>query len=204
MEKYEFMRCKNDVAYFAETYVHIMDVTKGYTNFKLNKYQKQMIYCYNTESYFQVATPRQTGKTTMGIIILLHQSLFFENNFNFTVARTDHSHMYFMEICERIIKMLPEFLKSNVKKMSRTEMTFENGSVIKRLNDTFTERGKRIVQKVDNIYVDEYDFVEYSQLIYRVADYAKINKIFMSTTLKSQEFLDNLNIIKNRREKNNT
>lgn len=59
---HEFIRCKEDPIYFAENYVHIIDVDKGFLKIRLYDYQKEIIEKINSNRKVVVCASRQSGK----------------------------------------------------------------------------------------------------------------------------------------------
>lgn len=58
----EYIRCMNDVNYFAERYIKIIDVDKGLIDFKPYKYQQKMMKTFSKQRFSVVMAPRQSGK----------------------------------------------------------------------------------------------------------------------------------------------
>lgn len=58
----EYIKCKNDPIYFAETYFKIIHVDKGVIPFKLYEYQKEAIVASATNRKFIMNASRQCGK----------------------------------------------------------------------------------------------------------------------------------------------
>ena len=62
----EYIRCKEDILYFAENYFHIVDIDKGKHKIKLREYQKRMVKAFHkpTEGKRHVVmlSSRQVGK----------------------------------------------------------------------------------------------------------------------------------------------
>lgn len=58
----EYTKCKYDPIYFAEKYIHIVNVDKGFIPIKLYDYQKEIINKLNNGRRVTVVTSRQAGK----------------------------------------------------------------------------------------------------------------------------------------------
>lgn len=58
----EYVKCQNDVVYFTETYMKIINIDKGLVNFKLYPYQKEMLTAFANNRFNIVTTARQAGK----------------------------------------------------------------------------------------------------------------------------------------------
>ena len=58
----EYVKCKDDVVYFAENYIKVITLDEGFTSINLYDYQKEIIKSFNDNSHTIVATSRQSGK----------------------------------------------------------------------------------------------------------------------------------------------
>ena len=72
----EYMRCAQDVVYFTETYMKIINVDKGLVSFKLYDYQKRMLASMADNRYTIIATARQAGKSTTTCAFILWYIIF--------------------------------------------------------------------------------------------------------------------------------
>jgi len=65
----EFIKCKNDIFYFAEKYYHIRDLDEGILKIKLRKYQKNMLTSFQENRNTIVNATRQcvVGQTYINI-----------------------------------------------------------------------------------------------------------------------------------------
>ena len=58
----EYVKCANDVEYFVEKYMQIINVDKGLIPFHPYDYQKKMLRTMSRERFTVIATARQAGK----------------------------------------------------------------------------------------------------------------------------------------------
>ena len=59
----EYIKCKEDIIYFVETYMKIVHVDKGLINFKLYSYQRQMLKDMQEHRFNAFCLSRQSGKS---------------------------------------------------------------------------------------------------------------------------------------------
>lgn len=153
----ELMRCKNDPVYFAEKYIKIVHVDRGFIPILLYDYQKEIINKFANNRRAAVVTSRQAGKTTTAAAIILHYILFNEHK---TVALLANKGDAAREILERIklaYEALPDWLQSGVLVWNKGSIEIENGcKVIAAATSSSAIRGK----SVSLLYIDECAFVE--------------------------------------------
>lgn len=75
----EFERCKQDIVYFAERYVKIVNNNEGVINPKLRAYQKRYLRSLVDHKLFACSKCRQCGIITMNMIFAYWKANFFEN-----------------------------------------------------------------------------------------------------------------------------
>ena len=114
----EYIKCKEDIIYFAENYFHIITIDKGKQLIKLYDFQKKILKaCYDTPNGKQSICCkifRQAGKTTTFSIFMLHYALFNKDK---TIAILAHLEKLAIEILDRIkmgFKNLPLWLQVGI------------------------------------------------------------------------------------------
>lgn len=122
----EWIRCKNDILYFAEKYCKLM-TPEGIQHITLRDYQKRYLK-HVTDSQLSIYLAcRQCSKTTMSSVFLLHYICF---NVDKTALCTGNKRKTAIEVLEKIKKIffeLPYFLKPGVYKWNEAEIAFDNG-----------------------------------------------------------------------------
>jgi hypothetical protein len=147
----------NNVSVFAERYIKINTPSSGLVEIKLNDFQKRVIAKYKSEKIFHEIWDRQSGKTTVASIILLHQSLFNANKYNAIFAMKPYIGYDIIREIYDMYQRLPEHMKITRGSMvKKDEITFDNGSVIKTLGKNL--EGARGLY-FDNIYLDESRYI---------------------------------------------
>jgi len=155
---YEFVKCGQDISYFANKYIKITHPTKGSMNLVLNRFQKDVIDRYNNESMFFMSADRQEGKTTVTSVILLHQSLFAHDRSSAVMAPKLHSSNHLLDVIMNMYHNLPEFISKSTRivERNRTTVVFDNrcsitsvGSSVHRLR----------AKSFSNVVLDEYQWI---------------------------------------------
>lgn len=153
----EYMKCANDIEYFAETYVKAWHPVNGLQSIKLNDFQKEAIKEFKEKKLFAKIAERQKGKTFVASLLLLHNSLFNDNKTSIIVStKLDMGNHILLRINE-MYDNLPEFLKMTKKIINnRRELEFENGSRIRSIgSNSNLMRGLTI----SNVYFDESEWI---------------------------------------------
>ena len=158
----EFIKCRNDIVYFAQNYFHIVVLGKGKRKIKLYPFQEDILKTStdlpNGKRHMVLLASRQIGKTTMMSIILLHEAIFNEDR---TIAVLANKEKTALEIIKRIktaYQMLPRFLQMGVTPdgWNKKSIVFQNGSSI---HGSATSSSAIRGLTIDTLLLDEYAFV---------------------------------------------
>ena len=124
----EFMKCKDDIKYFAEKFIAIHD-----KQIKLNDFQIGVIEDFKNERglIFKVGE-RRSGKSTIAAIILLHQAIFTSHRTSVIVSPKIQMSIEMLSNINDMYDSIPAFLKvnNNMRVRNKTEIHLDNGSSI--------------------------------------------------------------------------
>ena len=152
----EYAKCMADPAYFARTYVKVINLNDGLVPFDLYPYQEQMFKHFSENRFNVVLACRQSGKSISSVAFLLWYALF---NPEQTVAVLANRGATSREMLGRITLMLenlPYWLQPGCKTLNKGSIEFENGSrIISQTTTGNTGRGLSI----SLLYCDEFAFV---------------------------------------------
>ena len=126
----EYIKCRDDILYFLETYAKIVHVDEGLIPFKLYPFQKELINTITNNRNVIVKTGRQVGKSTTTLGWLLHYVLFNQSK---TVGILANKAATARELLSRIqiaYQHLPKFLQQGLKEWNKGSLELENGSKI--------------------------------------------------------------------------
>jgi len=152
----EFVKCARDPVYFIENYVKIVNVDRGLIPFKPYDYQKNIINLSDKERFVICKMPRQVGKTTVVVGIIMHRVLFNEN---YSVAILAHKEKQAREILSRIqlaYEHMPKWLQQGIVEWNKGNVELENGSKIQ-ASSTASSAIRGTSQNF--VYLDEFAFV---------------------------------------------
>lgn len=152
----EYLKCSKDPVFFIEKYIKIVNVDKGLVPFIPYDYQKDIINLSDRERFVICKMPRQVGKTTVVVGIILHRILF---NSNYSVAILAHKEKQAREILGRIqlaYEHLPKWLQQGIVEWNKGSVELENGSKIQ-ASSTASSAIRGTSQNL--VYLDEFAFV---------------------------------------------
>jgi hypothetical protein len=153
----EWLKCAQDPEYFIEKYIKIVNIDKGLVNFKMYDYQKEIVDLSVQERFVICKMPRQCGKTTTIVGVMLWYILFHEN---YSVAILAHKLAQAREILSRIqlaYEHLPKWLQQGIVEWNKGNIELENGSkILASATSSSAIRGGSF----NMIYLDEFAFVE--------------------------------------------
>jgi len=153
----EYAKCSQDVIYFVENYMKIINVDRGLINFEPYDYQREMLKSMTEERYTIIATARQAGKSTVTVAFILWYILF---NSDKTVALLANKGETAREILGKVqlaYQHLPKWLQQGVTEWNKGSFELENNSrVIAAATSSDNIRGYAI----NLIFIDEAAFIE--------------------------------------------
>lgn len=129
-EQIEFMRCAQDVVYFAENYVHIVHPVTGRQLIKLHDYQKRMLKNFQANRFNVVLSARQIGKTTCSAIYLLWFAMFNPDKKVAILANKQNTAAKIVSDIKMAYLEMPDFVKPGIEKFDALGITFDTGSAI--------------------------------------------------------------------------
>lgn len=153
----EYIKCAQDPVYFTETYMKIINVDRGLINFKLYKYQKEMLRAFQHNRFNIITTARQAGKSTTTCAFILWYILFHSEK---TVALLANKGDTAREILSRIqlaYQHLPKWLQQGIKEWNKGSFELENASrVIAAATSSDAIRG----YSINLLFIDEAAFID--------------------------------------------
>lgn len=181
----EYRKCALNPVYFIEKYVKIVNVDKGLVNFNMYDYQKDIVDLSERERFVICKMPRQCGKTTTIVGIMLHRVLFNET---YSVAILANKERQAIEILSRIqfaYEHLPKWLQQGIKEWNKKDVELENGSKIL-ASSTSSSAIRGTSQNL--VYLDEFAFVpnnmqeDFFASVYPTISSGKTTKVLITST----------------------
>ncbi|WIC41526.1 terminase family protein [Chryseobacterium phage MA9V-1] len=150
----EFLRCKEDIIYFANKYCKLVDDTGMTNNITLRKYQKRLLRAMQTKKYVIILSGRQIGKTTTTAIFLLWKLIFHRQESIALLGDKAATAGENLNKMKSILINLPFFLKPGIVVWNGGSVLLDNGSKV------FTGPCKKsalVGKTLTCLYIDELD-----------------------------------------------
>lgn len=158
----EMIRCKEDILYFAENYFYIVSLDHGKIKIPLHEFQKRMLKAYvdpKPKRHCIALSGRQTGKTTISTIYILHYALFNDDKRIAILSNNEKSAREILSRVQMAYGMLPLWMQRGINPngFAKGSLELENGVRIE-ANSTSSSsiRGKSI----NLLFLDEFAFVQ--------------------------------------------
>jgi len=181
----EYIRCKLDIQYFAETYCRIKREDGSIGKIKLRPYQKDILDLYTKNRFSILMSSRQSGKTINAAITMLHFILFNNDKNIMIVANIAGTAIEIIDKIKSIYINLPFFLKPGIKNWNQRTMIFDNGC---RIKSSARSKTPAIGFTIDFLYLDEFAhipsniIVPYYTAVYPVVSAIENSKIIITST----------------------
>ncbi len=179
----EIAKCYKDPVYFAKNHFQIVTLDHGLQKFSLYEYQEEAINLYTKNRNLLLCASRQSGKTSVTTVVLLHAAL-FNKDWNIVIlANKSATSRIILGRIKKAYEYLPEFLKIGVIEWNKGSIEFENGSkILAESSSSDNIRG----QSVNLLYIDEMAFVkdweEFSQSVLPTLTAGTTTKMIFSST----------------------
>jgi len=181
----EIVKCSKDVVYFCEKYIKIVNIDEGLIPYEPYDYQKEIMHTVDDNRFVICKMPRQTGKTTTMVAIMMHYALF---NPDFNVAILANKAATSREILSRLqlaYENLPWFLQQGVVEWNKGNIELENGSKIFASSTSASSvRG----MSINLVYLDEFAFVpstvqdEFFSSVYPTISSGRTSRVLITST----------------------
>ena len=141
----EYVECSKSIDYFKNRYIIIDHPTNGTMQYWIgDMYSNHLNRCvFNTHKLI-FSAPRQSGKSTLCLIKLLHEFIF---SINADIIHISHKYALSDSNIRRFLRMhdhLPEFLKGDIHKSGRTLTNIKTDTKLSFLSNKATNRGLNI------------------------------------------------------------
>lgn len=129
----EYIRCREDILYFAEKYFFIQTIDKGRIKIPLWDFQKRLLKAFieppNGKRHVVVLSARQMSKTTVSTIYLLHYALFQKDSNVAILANNEKTARNILASIQMAYMMLPLWLQKGVVNggWNKGSIQLENG-----------------------------------------------------------------------------
>lgn len=152
----EYLKCSEDVVYFTENYVKIINVDRGLIKFDMYPYQRKMLETFAKDRFIIARCPRQSGKTTSVTSYLLWRILFHNDQNIGILANKGRLANEILAKIQLAYENLPKWLQQGVTTWNKGNIEIENGSkVLAAATSSSAIRGG----SYNSLLLDEFAFV---------------------------------------------
>jgi len=181
----EYIKCSKDPIYFAKNYIKIVNVDEGLINFKMWKFQEQMLKLFANNRFVITKCPRQVGKTTTTVAYMLWATIFTDQQNCAVLANKGQLARDILAKYQLAYENLPMWLQQGVVTWNKGNVELENGSkIIAASTSSSAIRGGSF----NIVFLDEFAFVptniaeEFFNSVYPVISSGKKTKIIIVST----------------------
>ena len=181
----EYIKCSKDPIYFAKNYIKIVNVDEGLINFKMWKFQEQMLKLFASNRFVITKCPRQVGKTTTTVAYMLWATIFTDQQNCAVLANKGALARDILAKYQLAYENLPMWLQQGVVTWNKGNVELENGSkIIAASTSSSAIRGGSF----NIVFLDEFAFVptniaeEFFNSVYPVISSGKKTKIIIVST----------------------
>lgn len=179
----EYIKCRDDIVYFAKNYVKIITLDHGLQLFHPYEYQERMLKSFEKNRFVINLLPRQTGKTTVVAAYILHYAIFTAEKSVGILANKESTAIEILDRIKRMFENLPKFLQPGVKEYNKKNVKLGNESNVMAFSTSSDAvRGRSF----NFVYLDEFAFVENADTFfastYPVISSGKKTKVIITST----------------------
>jgi len=181
----EYIKCAQDIEYFARNYVKIVNVDRGLMNFDMWDFQAKMLHTFKDNRFAICKLPRQVGKSTTSVTYILWLILFNDQQNVAILANKGALARDLLAKIQLAYEHLPMWLQQGVLTWNKGNIELENGSkVIAAATSSSAIRGGSF----NLIFLDEFAFVprnladEFFSSVYPTISSGSTTKIIIVST----------------------
>jgi hypothetical protein len=183
----ELVKCSEDIQYFCKTYMKIVNIDEGIVPLDLYPFQFEIMNSVIQNRFSICKMPRQSGKTTTMVAVILWFVLFNES-FNCAILANKASTA--REILGRLqmaYEWLPSWLQQGIVEWNKGSLELENGSkILASSTSSSAIRGGSF----SLVYLDEFAFVppelqeEFFASVYPTISSGSTSRVMITSTPK--------------------
>lgn len=181
----EYIKCKNDPIYFAQNYVKIVTLDRGFVNIDLYPFQQQTMRDIQNNRFVVMKAGRQVGKTTTVVAYIVWYILFEEDKLIALLANKAKTSREILNRIKLAYESLPLWLQQGIVGWNKGDIELENNC---RVMATSTASSAIRGYSISLLYLDEFAFVpsniaeEFFTSVYPTISSGTSSKILISST----------------------
>jgi hypothetical protein len=190
----EYVKCKIDPVYFINTYVKYNDLL-GLCDFKLYPFQEKIVKQFHNNRYNLCVSSRQSGKTLIPLLYILHQLIFSEYSSILVITLNKMSAESILLKLKKIYTNLPLWMQMKVNKNTSNYFGLENFSTVM-VSDYNINLIKG--QNFNHVFLDEFAFFpgknakDFFDYVVPCLSAGRISKLHIISTKKTGSYFNKL------------
>lgn len=179
----DWIKCGIDAVYMAKKYVKIISIDDGLIPFNLYDFQEELLQLYQNNRFVISMQARQSGKTQVTAMYLLHFLNFHEAKTSAILANKADQAQEILSRIQLSYESLPMFLQPGVREYNKRKMVLDHHStVFSAASSSSSIRGKSI----SLLYIDEGAFIpndmEFYESTYPTIASGKKSQVIITST----------------------
>tara|TARA_R110000764_G_scaffold208124_1_gene293767 strand:+ start:108 stop:1097 length:990 start_codon:yes stop_codon:yes gene_type:complete len=179
----EYVKCRDDAAYFCKNYLKVIHLDKGLVPFELYPYQEEMFDHFEQNRFSIVLACRQSGKSISSVGWLAWYCLFHSDKVVYVLANKGATAREMLARFTLMLENIPFFLQPGCKQLNKGNIHFSNET---RIFAASTSASSIRGQSANVIYLDEFAFVHDANTFYTatypVITSGKDSKVIITST----------------------
>ena len=194
-----YLKCQNDISYFAKKYFYIVTVDHGKIIIPLLETQKKILkVCVDPpdeRNNIILMCSRQTYKTTTISIFMLHSIIFKKDHVAAILANREKTAKEILERVKMAYSLLPKFLQQGICEWNKNSIILANGS---KLLASSTSSAAIRGYTISTLVLEEFAFVpiniqkEFTSSVIPSISSGKTSKIIFISTPNGMEMFYNI------------
>jgi len=153
----EYVKCKNDPAYFMKKYCYIQHPQRGRILFNLYLFQQEVLHLFNSKQFLITLKSRQLGLSTLSAGYSIWLMLFHKDRNVLALATTQATARNLVSKTIFMYEQLPKWLKLPYEEKNKLSLRLKNGSKIQaKSSNTDSARS----EAVSMLIIDEAAFID--------------------------------------------
>jgi len=197
----EYIKCQEDILYFAENYFYIQTIDEGRKKIPLWEFQKKLLKVMidppDGKRHIVVLSARQMSKTTVSTIFLLHYALFNKEGNLAILANNEKTSKDILSKIQMAYLNLPLWLQQGISDAgwNKNSLSLENGiQIFAASTSSNSIRGKTISALFvdESAHIADYIWDEFYNSVLPTISSGKKSKIIMVSTPKGLNHFYNI------------
>lgn len=189
----EYIKCKNDILYFAENYFYIQTIDEGRKIVQLYDYQKKILKAMlnppSNKKHVVLLSGRQLGKSMCASIFITHYTIFQKDDNVIILANKEATAKDILQKIKIAYQLFPLWLQKGVIQggWNKNSISLENGIVVlaaSSSSDSIRGKSSGLLYVDETAFIPNYIWEDFWNSIYSTIASGERSKIVLTSTPK--------------------